>query len=103
MLPTGTKGHPLLSRTGVTGWETGTTGVSQPGQINVFVVVLIAGSIACHQLIPLIIIARRESKCMVLTLSKNILLDKKHVLAQPLSALCILRSCEPRRATEGAD
>jgi len=37
------------------------------------------------------------------TLSKNILLDKKHVLAQPLSALCILRSCEPRRATEGAD
>ena len=35
----GTKGHPLLSRTGVPGWETGTTGVSQPGQINVFVVV----------------------------------------------------------------
>ena len=31
--------HPLLSRTGVSGWETGTTGVSQPGQINVFVVV----------------------------------------------------------------
>ena len=39
VLPTGTKG-PLLSRTGVPGWETGTTGVSQPGQINVFVVVL---------------------------------------------------------------
>jgi len=37
--PTGTKGHPLLSRTGVPGWETGTTVVSQPGQINVFVVV----------------------------------------------------------------
>jgi len=37
--PTETKG-PLLSRTGVPGWETGTTGVSQPGQINVFVVVL---------------------------------------------------------------
>ena len=36
----GTKGHPLLSRTGVPGWETGTTAVSQPGQINVFVVVL---------------------------------------------------------------
>ena len=32
----GTKGHPLLSRTGVPGWETGTTGVFQPGQINVF-------------------------------------------------------------------
>ena len=38
----GTKGHPLLSRTGVPGWETGTTAVSQPGQINVFVVVAIA-------------------------------------------------------------
>ena len=35
----GTKGHPLLSRIGVPGWETGTTAVSQPGQINVFVVV----------------------------------------------------------------
>src|SRR6185295_16173228 len=35
----GTKGHPLLSWTGVPGWETGTTAVSQPGQINVFVVV----------------------------------------------------------------
>ena len=35
----GTKGHPLLSLTGVPGWETGTTGISQPGQINVFVVV----------------------------------------------------------------
>ena len=33
------KRAPLLSRTGVPGWETGTTGVSQPGQINVFVVV----------------------------------------------------------------
>ena len=31
--------HLLLSRTGVPGWETGTTGVSQPEQINVFVVV----------------------------------------------------------------
>ena len=30
----------LLSRTGVPGWETGTTAVSQPGQINVFVVVV---------------------------------------------------------------
>jgi len=29
-----------LSRTGVPGWETGTTAVSQPGQINVFVVVV---------------------------------------------------------------
>ena len=36
----GTKGHPLLSRTGVPGWETGTTWVSQQGQINIFVVVL---------------------------------------------------------------
>ena len=36
----GQKGTPLLSRTGVPGWETGTTAVSQPGQINVFVVVL---------------------------------------------------------------
>ena len=35
----GTKGHPLLSRTGVPSWETGTTWVLQPGQINVFVVV----------------------------------------------------------------
>src|SRR6185312_10597319 len=35
----GTKGHHLLSRTGVPGWETGTAAVSQPGQINVFVVV----------------------------------------------------------------
>src|SRR6185503_12707405 len=33
------KRAPLLSRTGVPGWETGTTGVSQPGQISVFVVV----------------------------------------------------------------
>ena len=33
------KRTPLLSRTGVPGWETGTTAVSQPGQINVFVVV----------------------------------------------------------------
>ena len=32
----GTKWHPLLSRTGVAGWETGTTAVSQSGQINVF-------------------------------------------------------------------
>jgi len=33
-----------LSRTGVPGWETGTTAVSQPGQINVFVVVHVACS-----------------------------------------------------------
>ena len=33
------KKAPLLSRTGVPGWETGITAVSQPGQINVFVVV----------------------------------------------------------------
>ena len=33
----------LLSRTGVLGWEIGTTGVSQPGQINIFVVVVILG------------------------------------------------------------
>ena len=37
----GQKGTPLLSRTGVPGWETGTTAVSEPGQINVFVVVLV--------------------------------------------------------------
>jgi len=36
----GTKEHRLLSRTGVSGWETGTITVSQPGQINVFVVVV---------------------------------------------------------------
>ena len=36
----GTKGHPLLSRPGVPGWEIGTTGVSQPGQISISVVVL---------------------------------------------------------------
>jgi len=36
----GTKGHPLLSRPGVPGWETGTIGVFQPGQINVSVVVI---------------------------------------------------------------
>jgi len=35
----GTKGFPLLSRHGVSGWETGTKKVSQPGQIKVFVVV----------------------------------------------------------------
>ena len=35
----GTKRHPLLSRPGVPGWETGTTEVSQPGQISVSVVV----------------------------------------------------------------
>ena len=35
----GTKGHPLLSRPGVPGWETGTIEVSQPGQISVSVVV----------------------------------------------------------------
>ena len=35
------KRAPLLSRTGVLGWETGTTAVSQPGQINVFVVVIL--------------------------------------------------------------
>ena len=29
----GSKGHPLLSRPRGPGWETGTTGVSQPGQI----------------------------------------------------------------------
>ena len=34
------KRAPLLSRTGVPGWETGTTGVSQSGQINIFVVVI---------------------------------------------------------------
>ena len=33
------KRAPLLSRTGVPGWETGTTAVFQPGQINIFVVV----------------------------------------------------------------
>ena len=33
------KRAPLLSRTGVPGWEIGTTAVSQPGQINIFVVV----------------------------------------------------------------
>ena len=36
----GTKGHPLLSRPGVPGWETGTTEVSQPGEISVSVVVV---------------------------------------------------------------
>jgi len=40
VLPTGTKGHPLLSRPGGPGWETGTIGVSQPGQISVSVVVI---------------------------------------------------------------
>ena len=33
------KKTPLLSRLGVPGWETGTTEVSQPGQISVSVVV----------------------------------------------------------------
>ena len=36
----GTKEHPLLSRPGVPGWETGTTRVSQPGQISISVVVM---------------------------------------------------------------
>jgi len=35
----GIKGPPLLSWPGVPGWETGTTRVSQPGQISVSVVV----------------------------------------------------------------
>ena len=35
----GIKSHPLLSRPGVPGWETGTIGVSQPGQISVSLVV----------------------------------------------------------------
>ena len=51
VLPAGTKGSllsrlpdpgqkpPFLSRPGVSGWETGTTRVSQPGQISVSVVV----------------------------------------------------------------
>ena len=43
----GTKGHPLLSRTSVPGWETGTTAISQPGQINVFVVVVDALGAMC--------------------------------------------------------
>ena len=30
-----------MSRTGVPGWETGTTGVSQSGQINIFIVVIV--------------------------------------------------------------
>ena len=34
------KKKDLLSRIGVPGWEIGTTGVSQPGQINIFVVVI---------------------------------------------------------------
>ena len=33
------KRAPLLSRTGVLGWETGTTAVFLSGQINIFVVV----------------------------------------------------------------
>ena len=40
----GTKGPSLLSRPGVPGWETGTTRVSQPGQISVSVVVGINSS-----------------------------------------------------------
>ena len=36
----GIKGHPLLSRPGVPGWKTGTTDVSQPEQISVYVVVM---------------------------------------------------------------
>ena len=44
----GTKGHLLLSRTGVAGWKTGTTAVSQSGQINVFVVV---GKYSVHRTI----------------------------------------------------
>ena len=35
----GTKEHPFLFRPGIPGWETGTTEVSQPGQISVSVVV----------------------------------------------------------------
>ena len=43
----GTKGHPLLSRPGVSGWETGTTEVSQPGQISVSVVVGVIWCMSC--------------------------------------------------------
>ena len=48
----GTKGHPLLSRTGVPGWETGTTAVSQPGQINVFVVVSCVSASLHYYILP---------------------------------------------------
>ena len=50
------KRAPLLSRTGVPSWETGTTGVSQPGQINVFVVVnlLYHASICVSPLYPFV-------------------------------------------------
>ena len=47
------KRTPLLSRPGVPGWETRTTAISQPGQINVSVVVratssLVASSSVWH-------------------------------------------------------
>ena len=47
------KRAPLLSRTGVSGWETGTTGVSQPGQINVFVVVFPPDNVQVSFWIPI--------------------------------------------------
>ena len=37
----GTKWHPLLSRPDVFSWETGTTKISQPGQISLSVVVYV--------------------------------------------------------------
>ena len=63
----GTKGHPLLSRTGVSGWEIGTTGVSQPGQINVFVVVWVLKRstnqmhTVSHHIRRFILLARRRA------------------------------------------
>jgi len=44
----GTKGHPLLSRPGVPGWETGTTEISQLEQINISIVVNIYTVETCH-------------------------------------------------------
>ena len=55
----GAKGHPLLSRTGVPGWETGTTAVSQPGQINAFVVVARMPRMTCA-------VHRRPTSCLAL-------------------------------------
>ena len=47
----GTKGHPLLSRPGIPGWETGIKRVSQPGQIACSVVVRLGSRIitSSHQ------------------------------------------------------
>ena len=69
----GQKEPPLLSRPGVPGWETGTTKVSQPGQISLSVVVNVTLTIT--KIIPMILQRDIESDNNIMPmLSKYLLL-----------------------------